>query len=127
MRVLVFGTFDRLHKGHEDFLRQAQRRGTLSVVVARDSNVEKIKGHAALQSQEERVRAMKTLVPEATVLLGDSKDFLAPVREVKPDLILLGYDQTLPPGVSMGDFPCSMERAEPFEPGKYKSSILRNE
>ena len=39
-KVLVFGTFDGLHEGHKDFLRQAKQYGDhLTVVVGRDSTV----------------------------------------------------------------------------------------
>ena len=39
-KVMVFGTFDRLHDGHRFFLREAEKLGTtLFIVVARDSMV----------------------------------------------------------------------------------------
>ncbi len=125
MRVLVFGTFDQLHPGHASFLREAMERGQLTVVVARDANVLRLKGKPPLQSEEERKRAIEREFPGSTVLLGDPDDFLAPVRSVQPDIILLGYDQELPPGVRAEALPCSMERLGAFQPEKYKSSIRR--
>ncbi len=127
MRVLVFGTFDRLHPGHHFVLTEASKRGELYVVVARDRNVQHIKGRASLQREAERVQGVREAAPAAVVVLGDSADFLAPVRQLQPDLILLGYDQLLPPGVSDVDFPCLVERLPAFEPGRYKSSLLRGE
>ena len=97
----------------------------MSVVVARDSNVMKIKGEAPVQSEDERKRVIEQAFPEANVILGDPKDFLVPVRAVKPELIILGYDQKLPPGVSEEDLPCPIERLGAFEPERYKSSLRR--
>ncbi len=124
MRVLVFGTFDHLHPGHMFFLRYAQSKGDLTIVVARDETVQRIKGRPPRQVQDERMEAIKKAFPTATVLLGHVTDYLARLREVQPDLIVFGYDQRLPPGVTETDFPCRTERAEAFEPDKYKSSLL---
>lgn len=123
MDVLVFGTFDRLHPGHQFFLDHAAKSGDLHVVVARDQNVLRIKGHAPDQPEEDRKQAIQKLYPQAQVMLGNPEDFLEPVRSVQPDLILLGYDQKLPPGVSEKDLPCVVERIASFEPEKYKSSL----
>lgn len=125
MRVLVSGTFDTLHPGHLAFLKEAGTRGDVTVIVARDSNVGRIKGRASLQPEDERMAAVRAAFPSYTVIPGDSEDFLKPVHAAKPDLILLGYDQKLPPGVQPTDLPCPVERAQPFEPDKYKSSLLR--
>lgn len=125
MRVLVFGTFDRLHPGHRFLLAEASKRGELTVVIARDTTVARIKGHAPHQSEEERSRVVASAFPAARVILGHSSDYLDPVRAIRPELIILGYDQALPPGVTAGDFPCRVERLPAFEPQKYKSSKLK--
>lgn len=125
MKVLVFGTFDHFHPGHQFVLNQAQKRGELFVVIARDSNVKKLKNLSATWPEEKRMAAVQEAFPSAQVMMGDKEDFLAPVKAVQPDLILLGYDQKLPPGVTEADFPCPVERLPAFEPEKYKSSIIR--
>ena len=125
MRVLVFGTFDHFHPGHQFVLSEAQKRGELFVVIARDSNVKKLKNLDATWPEEKRKAVVQEAFPSAHVMLGDRENFLAPVEAVKPDLILLGYDQKLPPGVTEADFPCPVERLPAFEPEKYKSSIIR--
>ncbi|MBI3332066.1 adenylyltransferase/cytidyltransferase family protein [Candidatus Peregrinibacteria bacterium] len=124
MKILVFGTFDRLHPGHRFFLDHASSRGVLHVVIARDLNVERIKGRKPMQTEAMRKKKIEEAYPHATVVLGDPKDFLVPVRTIQPDLILLGYDQKLPPGVSEEDLP-PIERVDAFEPEKYKSSLRR--
>lgn len=126
MRILVFGTFDHLHPGHRFLLSEASKRGDLFIVVARDKNVEKIKGHAPDQSEEDRLQAIKKAFPSSHPVLGDPDDFLVPVKEIKPDLIFLGYDQKLPPGVLEKDLPCPIERLDAFEPEKWKSSLRRS-
>ena len=125
MRVLTFGTFDHFHPGHAAYLSQAASRGDLFVVVARDANVERIKGRRPDDDEATRTVAVRAAFLKATVVLGNSGDFLQPLREIKPDLLVLGYDQRLPPGVTEADLPCPVERAEPFEPGMYKSSLRK--
>lgn len=124
MKVLIFGTFDRLHPGHRFVLDEAEKRGEMYVVVARDVNVQHFKGHAPQQSETERQKGIQDAYPRAHVLLGHETDYLVPVHMVQPDCILLGYDQQLPPGIEEADLPCKIERLEPFEPEKYKSSLL---
>lgn len=125
MRVMIFGTFDDLHPGHLYVFRNALERGEVWVVVARDSNVLKIKGRTALQSEDDRVAAINKAFPSAHVMLGNPKHFLSPIREVNPDLILLGYDQKLPPGVKDEDLGVPIERLDAFDPHIHKSSLRR--
>ncbi len=125
MRVLTFGTFDHLHPGHLSYLSQAQKKGELFVVIARDENVRKIKNLLPDHTEEERAAAVRAAFPRATVVLGDAHDFSRPLRDLKPDLLILGYDQHLPPGLSEASLPCPIERAEPFEPHLHKSSFKR--
>ena len=123
MKILIFGTFDTLHPGHEYVIREALTRGETHIVVARDANVLRIKGKKPVQSEHTRCHAIEKAFPDATLHLGDIEDFLSPVRKIQPDLILLGYDQTMPPGVKEGDLGCPAERLESFEPEKWKSSL----
>lgn len=132
MRVLLFGTFDRLHPGHRFVINEALKRGdhaeggkSVSVVVARDRNVERIKGRLPEQPEDERMQALTSAFPSVSVIPGDPNDFLTPIRAVRPDLILLGYDQELPPGVRAADLPCPVERLPAYRPKKFKSSLRR--
>jgi FAD synthetase len=124
MRIMLFGTFDVLHPGHLQYLHDGERRGEMVVVIARDENVRRIKGLLPEHDENTRKAAVEKEFPEATVVLGNPDDFLTPIREHAPDVILLGYDQHLPPGINEKDLP-PIERAEPLEPEKYKSSLLR--
>ncbi len=124
MKILVFGTFDNLHPGHKYFLNEARKRGELFVSIGLDNTVEEIKGRKPRQNQDERIKAIQAEFPEADVRLGDSDNYLKPIEDIKPDLILLGYDQRLPPGISESDIPYPIERIEAHKPEEYKSSLL---
>jgi FAD synthetase len=124
-RIMLFGTFDLLHPGHEFILKEAGTRGDVTVIVARDANVERIKRKKTTHSEQERVDAIKKTFPTYDVRLGNPTDFMAPIRETKPDLILLGYDQRMPPTVTEADFGCRVERLPALEPHKYKTSLMK--
>ncbi len=92
-KVLVAGGFEVIHPGHLYFLREAWKRGRVYVIVARDSNIRKFKGRDPLVPEEQRLQVVSQLPYVYRAILGDHSDFLKPVIEVKPDLILLGPDQ----------------------------------
>lgn len=127
MKVLTFGTFDHLHAGHLAYLRFAEAKGELFIVVARDANVEHVKGSAPDHTETERLAALQAEFPTANIRLGDEIDYLKPIRDISPDLIVLGYDQRLPPHINEADFSCEIVRAEAFEPETYKSSLIRKQ
>ncbi len=110
---------------HLFLLTEASKRGELWVIIARDATVKMIKGRAPLQNERERERAIKNAFPDAHVVLGDDVDFLRPVREIDPDLILLGYDQQLPPDIDWYDIVWKTERLPAFQPDIHKSSLRR--
>ena len=83
LKVLVFGTFDHLHPGHRFLLTEASSRGDLHVVIARDQNVEKIKGHVPDQSEVDRLHVIQQTFPSSHPVLGDPDDFLVPVDTIR--------------------------------------------
>ena len=124
LRVMIFGTFDGLHPGHVFVIEQARTHGRVTAIVARDENVLRIKGRLPKQPEAVRVQAIESRFPDVSAVLGDPEDFLKPLRAAKPDRILLGYDQRLPPGVTEADFGCPVQRLPAHEPQKWKSSLL---
>jgi cytidyltransferase-like protein len=131
-KVLVFGTFDIFHEGHWDFLKQARKHGDfLRVVVARDVTVLKVKGHMPRYAEQERVEAIKKSGLANEVVLGSLDDRYEVVREYKPDIICLGYDQKQSVALLRRKLDESgLERTEivklnAYKPEIYKSSILR--
>lgn len=127
MRVMVFGTFDDLHPGHRYFLDRAEKHGELTVVIARDANVRRIKNRAPRYSELERAAAIRGAYPDVEVVLGHETDFLHWIHERKPDLLILGYDQHLPPGIREEDLGVRIKRLPAFEPQKWKSSLRRKD
>lgn len=93
-RVVVGGTFDIIHPGHLYFFKRAREFGRLIVIVARDKNVERIKKHKPVIPEKQRLAVVKglRLVDEA-VLGNESDDLLDIMKELKPDIIVLGPDQ----------------------------------
>src|SRR5665213_4188170 len=97
-RIMVFGTFDMIHAGHENLFQQAKalaKEPHLIVSVARDSNVERIKGKKPRNSEVARQAALAAhpLVDEA--ILGDENGYIEHIISAKPDIIALGYDLSL--------------------------------
>lgn len=128
-KVVCAGTFDHLHKGHIDFLRQAKALGDeLIVIVARDETVKRIKGF--LPTHDERTRRNNvegTGIPDLVVLGNLDTDLFQILEEIEPDIIALGYDQRVSEDELIKRFPeCKVLRLSSFHPEKYKSSLYRN-
>ena len=93
VKVMATGTFDILHLGHIYFLKEAKRLGdTLAVVVATDSTVRKLK-HEPINPEQIRLDLIKELKIVDQAYLGHEKDIYEILKEIKPDVIALGYDQ----------------------------------
>jgi len=94
-KVMVFGVFDGLHEGHHAFLRAAKTRGReLVVVVARDEVVRQLKNKTPRHNERERLAAIARADNSARAVLGDPVlGTYGVIKEHKPDIICLGYDQ----------------------------------
>ncbi|WP_406671374.1 adenylyltransferase/cytidyltransferase family protein [Methanolobus sp. ZRKC4] len=93
VRVLATGTFDLLHPGHIFYLSKAQELGDeLYVIVARESMI-RHKPKPVIPD-EQRVKMVNSLSVVDKAILGSESDMFEPIREIKPDIIALGYDQT---------------------------------
>lgn len=95
--VLAFGTFDLIHPGHLFYLNEAKKLGNkLIVVVARDETVEKLKKKKPFFNQESRLKLVSELKPVDKAVLGyhSLEEMFLTVKEINPETIALGYDQT---------------------------------
>lgn len=128
-RVLGCGTFDLLHPGHISFLQQAaELADELWVVVARDENVERIKGRPPSQSEDDRLAAVRSLDSVGHAQLGlPGRDFLRVVEQIAPSVIALGYDQRAPKGLAEAFPHCRIVTLDAHKPEQYKTSLLRQE
>ncbi len=90
---MASGVFDILHPGHIFFLEEAKKLGDqLVVVVARDSTARRLK-HQPIMNEEIRLKMVSSLKPVDMAVLGHENDMFKTVEELKPDIIVLGYDQ----------------------------------
>lgn len=129
-KVLVFGTFDILHKGHIYLLKKAKELGEVHVVIGRDKTVFELKGKRSLNDEEERVKAVLSLGLVNKAYLGYLDDKYKVIEEIRPNIILLGYDQTsftdrLEDELIKRKIECKILRCDSYFPDKYKSSLLR--
>jgi len=130
-KVMVFGTFDGVHPGHENFFQQAKEHGDyLIAVVARDKTVDKVKGHQPDYPETER-RNMVASDPNVDLaVLGKYRDKFEIISEHQPDVICLGYDQSsfvdnIESEVRRLGLNCQIIRLKAFKPEIYKSSLLK--
>jgi FAD synthetase len=122
---MAFGTFDRLHPGHVDYLRQAREYGgKLVVVVARDRTVVQVKGKRAKEKEDVRLKNIKNLEFVDLAVLGQLRDRFAVVREFRPNVICLGYDQVVDMAGLREVFKGQIVRLKPFKEDLYKSSKM---
>ena len=95
VRVMASGVFDILHTGHISYLEQAKAMGDeLYVVVASDDTVRKRK-HEPITPEQMRVKIVSSLRVVDKAILGNSGgDMYSILETVRPDVIVLGFDQT---------------------------------
>ena len=92
-RVLATGTFDLLHPGHVLYMNEARALGDeLYVIVARDSMI-KHKPKPIIP-EEQRLIMVNALKIVDKAILGSETDMFEPLKEIKPDIVAVGYDQT---------------------------------
>ena len=128
---MAFGTFDLLHPGHINFLRQAKKYGGLIVVIARDKTVRQVKGKLPRHTEKQRLTAVLGLNLADRAVLGSLKDKYAAIRKYRPGIIALGYDQLyfteqLTAELKKLKLKAKIIRLKPYKPEKYKTSIINN-
>ena len=128
-KVIVFGTFDKVHPGHISFLSQAKELGNLTVVIGRDVNVKKVKKKKTIHNEEQRKKDIEELNIADNVLLGNIDNKFKVVEEVQPDIIALGYDQNsfthnLDEELKKRNIKSKIIRLKPYKEDIYKSSKL---
>ncbi len=94
-KVLTGGTFNRIHPGHMQLLKECKKLGYLVVVLASDRHNRKPYAVKA----EIRKRNLEKLGIADKVVVGYPDSFARTVTDEKPDIIALGYDQKLPEDV----------------------------
>ncbi len=132
-RIMVFGTFDIVHAGHEDMFRQARALATepfLIVSVARDNIVERIKSARPRNSEKARLANVRKNPLVDEVMLGDEGDHIPHIIAAKPSIIALGYDQEgeyvldLKEKLAAAGITVDIVRLSAYKPEIYKTSKL---
>jgi FAD synthetase len=135
-RIMVFGTFDMLHPGHEDFFAQARALAAdpyLIVSIARDSAVERIKGTKSRHSEIERQSSVQRHKLVDEVVVGDEAGYIDHILAAHPDIIALGYDQAgeyvehLERDLTAAGLRSKVIRLQAYKPETYKTSKLHGE
>jgi FAD synthetase len=133
-KVMVFGVFDGIHEGHRHFLKEAKRLGDyLIVVVAQDHIVAHLKGHFPNINIAERLEHLRLEDGVDEVVIGDRElSTYEVVKKYRPDIIALGYDQTLlkedlERNLHKFDWPLELKVLSAYEPNIYHSSLLKDQ
>jgi len=125
MKVVAFGTFDPLHKGHEEFLKQAKKLGDyLIVVVSQKDKINLEKSRAPRGSDKDRLQKVDDLKIADEVILGESGDKYKILERINPDIIALGYDQKIPEPLKNKVKQYKIITLKPFKSAIYKSSKM---
>lgn len=130
MKVMATGTFDILHPGHGLYLQKAKELGgkdaELVVVLAKDSTV-KARKRIPVIGENQRLEMIKYLKPVNEAYLGYDGDMFKIVKEIKPDIIAIGSDQThdeekLQKELDKRNIPAKVMRVEDYRLGELDSS-----
>ncbi len=129
--VMVFGTFDYLHAGHENYINQARTLGNeVIAIVARDNTVKNIKGRYPDVNEKNRVKNLSETKWADKVMLGHPKDKMKAIKSIKPQIIALGYDQfaftyNLEKLIIENNLNTKIVRLTPYKANIYKSTLLK--
>jgi FAD synthetase len=134
-KILIFGTFDMVHPGHDHLFQQARllaKKGTepfLIVSIARDKNVAKIKGRLPKFTEKQRLEKVKNTLGVNKAILGALGNHIPPIVKINPDVIGIGYDQRayvrgLRTALNQAGINPKIVRLKPHKPHLYKTSLL---
>ncbi|MFQ5951321.1 MAG: adenylyltransferase/cytidyltransferase family protein [Candidatus Geothermarchaeales archaeon] len=94
---MMGGVFDILHLGHLRTLEESKRHcDVLVVVIATAETVMRLKGRTPLNDGQVRREMVSAFKAVDVAILGDRFDRSVPFLHVRPDVVFLGHDQTMP-------------------------------
>lgn len=130
---MIFGVFDGLHDGHRAMLTEARTHANrIVVVLPSDTAIFDLKGKNARLSWKERAKALWQSELVDDVVRGDEiLGTYSAIDLIKPDMILLGYDQTelatdLAAYLKSDGSSIPLITLSAFKPDRYKSSLLNH-
>ncbi len=127
-KVLTFGTFDLLHEGHLYFLKKAAKLGELTIIVASDKRVFKLKNKMPVQNQNTRIKNLQKLGFDVKL---EAKDPWQNITEEIPNIIVLGYDQNFEKILKLKAQSLKLKAKiikfkRAYKPSQYKTSLIKN-
>ena len=130
---LLFGAFDGLHDGHRAMLKEAREQAERIVVaLPPDTVITELKGKKARFSWKERAKALWESELVDDVIRGDeSLSMYSSIDTVKPDIILVGYDQydlakDLASYLANDGASTPIVTLSPYKTDRYKSSLIHS-
>lgn len=94
IKVLATGVFDIIHPGHIYFLEQSRKLGDHLTVLITSDNVAKVENKRPIFNQQDRKLLIQSLKCVDEVVIGPYPYNISLVlKENRPDIIVLGYDQ----------------------------------
>ena len=132
-KIMIFGTFDGLHRGHINFFKQAKKlsqKSFLIASIARDKNVFKIKGKYPRKNEHARMTLVKKCKLVDKVILSGVKNHIPHIAKEKPNIIALGYDQkayvqNLKKDLKNKGILVKIARLKPYKKRIYKNHLLK--
>ncbi len=133
IKIMVFGTFDGLHKGHINFFKQAKKfikNSFLIVSIARDKNVLRIKGKYPDKNEKERKILVGKCILVDKVVLAGLRNHISHILKIHPSIIALGYDQkayvkNLKKDLKNKGLLVKIVRMKPYKEHIYKNHLLK--
>jgi cytidyltransferase-like protein len=132
-RIMLFGTFDMIHEGHEAFFREARALAPdpyLIASIARDEAVLRIKGRLPRNDEEKRRLMVEAHPLIDHTVLGDARGYISHIVAESPQVIALGYDQEgeyverLAEDLASHGLSARIVRLSPHQPHLFKTSKL---
>ena len=127
---MCFGTFDILHLGHLSYFRQAKEHGDYLVVVIARDRTKAGQNRITAFPENERLELVSSIKLVDEAVLGHHTDRLRVIREKKPAVICLGYDQEVDKDEladmmgRLGIHPI-IKRMKPYHIEKHKSAKIK--
>ena len=92
--IMIAGTFDIIHPGHIHYIQEAAQYGKVTVIIARDHTVQRIKQRKTVLDEEMRSTIVQSIKGVDKVILGNENGvWYDPVLKVNPHLFLMGCNQ----------------------------------
>lgn len=93
LKLYTGGTFDLIHSGHVNFLRQCAQIGDVTVSLNTDEFITKYKGKPPIMSYDERFAVLSEFRSVTNIFPNEGgADSKPAILRVKPDIIAIGSD-----------------------------------